>query len=125
VPDELWQRRDVVSAFLGQRSAVIPDRARQMEVMLRLLRAAPRAPRRVLGLGAGDAVLLAAVLDAFPEACGVAVDYSPPMLEQARQRLAPYGPRAAVIAADLARRTGAGRCRARSTRWSAATPSIT
>ena len=102
MPDELWKRREVVAAFLGQRSAVIPDRARQVEVMLRLLRATPRAPGRVLDLGAGDAVLLATVLDAFPEASGAAVDYSPPMLEQARVRLATFGPRATVIAADLA-----------------------
>jgi ubiquinone/menaquinone biosynthesis C-methylase UbiE len=102
VPDDLWKRREVVAAFLSQRSAVIPDRARQMEVVLRLLRAAPRAPRRVLDLGAGDAILLATVLEAFPEASGVAVDYSPPMLEQARLRLAPFGPRATAIAADLA-----------------------
>jgi ubiquinone/menaquinone biosynthesis C-methylase UbiE len=102
VPDDLWKRPDVVVAFLNQRSAVIPDRARQMEVILRLLRAAPREPRRVLDLGAGDAILLATVLAAFPEATGVAVDYSLPMLEQARLRLASYGSRATVVTADLA-----------------------
>jgi ubiquinone/menaquinone biosynthesis C-methylase UbiE len=102
VQHDLWKRREVVAAFLNERSAAIPDRARQIDVILRLLRASPRAPGRVLDLGTGNAILLAAVLEAFPESSGVALDYSPPMLEQARARLAPLGPRAAVVTADLA-----------------------
>ncbi len=100
--DELWKRRDVVAAFLGERSAVIPDRRRQLDVILRVLRAAPRPVGRVLDLGTGDALLLATVLDAFPRASGVGVDYSPPMLEQARTRLAAFGPRATLVEVDLA-----------------------
>src|SRR5262249_49843850 len=98
---EVWKRPDVATAFLDGRSVQIPDRPRQLEVLLRLLRSAPRPPRRVLDLGAGDALLLATVLAAFPDAVGVAVDFSPPMLEQARSRLAAFGQRAAVAEADL------------------------
>jgi len=65
-----------VSAFLSQRAAAIPDRARHLKVILRLLCASPREPRRVLDLGAGDGILLATVLDAFPEATSAAVDYT-------------------------------------------------
>jgi cyclopropane fatty-acyl-phospholipid synthase-like methyltransferase len=99
---EVWKRRDVAGAFLDERSVQIPDRARQLEVMLRLLRAAPRQPGCVLDLGCGDGLLLATVLEAFPEATGVAVDFSPLMLERARQRLANFGSRAAVVEVDLA-----------------------
>ena len=99
---DVWKRRDVAAAFLNERSLLIPDRARQLEVLLRVLRFAPTPPRRVLDLGCGDGLLLAAVLEAFPEASGVAVDYSPPMLEQARRRLAALGPRVEVAEADLA-----------------------
>lgn len=98
---EVWKDRDVAAAFLDERSLLIPDRARQIDVLLRLLRAGPREPRRVLDLGCGDAVLLATVLEAFPLADGVAVDFSPLMLERARQRLAAYGPRAETVEADL------------------------
>jgi ubiquinone/menaquinone biosynthesis C-methylase UbiE len=98
---DVWKRRDVAAAFLNERSLLIPDRARQLDVMLRVLRFAPREPRRVLDLGAGDARLLATVLEAFPQASGVALDFSPLMLEQAQARLAKFGPRAATVEADL------------------------
>src|SRR5437762_406783 len=101
VQAEVWKQRDVAAAFLNERSLLIPDRKGQLEVMLRVLRFAPRPPARVLDLGAGDGILLATVLEAFPQATGVAVDFSPLMLEQARARLAPFGPRVRTAEADL------------------------
>jgi ubiquinone/menaquinone biosynthesis C-methylase UbiE len=98
---EVWKRRDVAAAFLDERSLLIPDRQRQLDVLLRLLRSSPHEPRRILDVGAGDAVLLAAALEAFPEASGVALDFSHLMLERARQRLAKFGGRAATAEADL------------------------
>jgi tRNA (cmo5U34)-methyltransferase len=98
---EVWQRRDVAAAFLDQRSVVIPDRGRQLDVLLRLMRAVPPPLRRVLDLGAGDAILLATALEAFPQASGVALDFSPLMLERARERLRPFGERATVLEADM------------------------
>jgi SAM-dependent methyltransferase len=98
---EVWKQRDVAAAFLDERSLLIPDRPRQLDVLLRFLRSAPHAPQRVLDLGAGDALLLATVLEAFPEASGAALDFSPLMLERARTRLERFGPRAAVVEADL------------------------
>jgi ubiquinone/menaquinone biosynthesis C-methylase UbiE len=101
VPAEVWKRADVATAFLDERALLIPDRQRQLEVLLRLLRAAPREPRRVLDLGAGDAILLATVLEAFPAASGVAVDFSPPMLDRARARLGKFGDRVVTAEVDL------------------------
>lgn len=98
---DIWKQPEVARAFVTDRAQRLPDRARQLDVLLRLLRAAERPIRRVLDLGAGDGILLAAVLDAFPDATGVALDYSAPMLAQARARLAPFGARATVIEADL------------------------
>jgi len=101
MPPDVWKRRDVAEAFLSERSLLIPDRPRQLDVLLRVLRFADKPPRRVLDLGCGDGLLLATLLEAFPEAEGVGVDYSPPMLEQARTRLAAFGARAAIAEADL------------------------
>lgn len=98
---EIWKRPDVAAAFLDERCLLIPDRQRQLEVMLRVIRFAPKEPRRVLDLGAGDAILLATVLEAYPEATGTAVDFSPLMLEQARRRLASFGSRATTREGDL------------------------
>ncbi len=101
MPAEIWKDRDVARAFLTERSLLIPDRPRQLEVLLRVLRLSCPQARRILDLGAGDAILLATVLEAFPQASGVAVDFSPLMLEQAGQRLSPFGRRAATLEADL------------------------
>ena len=98
---EIWKRPDVAAAFLNERSLLIPDRQRQLEVMLRVLHFMPRQPRFFLDLGTGDGILLATVLQAYPQAKGVAVDFSPLMLEQARQRLAPFGERVRIVEADL------------------------
>src|SRR5262249_16999165 len=102
------------TAFLGIRAQLIPDRSRQVDVMIRLLQSAPHAPRRILDVGAGDATLLATLLQTFPDASGMAVDFSPPMLEQARNRLASLVSRATVIEADLSTPNGqtlvAGSC---------------
>jgi ubiquinone/menaquinone biosynthesis C-methylase UbiE len=101
MPAEVWKNRDVAAAFLNERSLLIPDRARQLDVLLRVPRHAERPPRRVLDLGCGDAILLATVLQAFPDATGVGVDFSPLMLEQARARLKAFGKRATTVEADL------------------------
>jgi SAM-dependent methyltransferase len=101
VPSEVWKDRDVASAFLNERSLLIPDRKRQLEVLLRVIRGAGRALARVLDVGCGDAILLATLLEAFPQASGVGVDFSPLMLEQARARLAAFGERATTVEADL------------------------
>jgi tRNA (cmo5U34)-methyltransferase len=98
---DVWKQRDVAAAFLDERSLSIPDRPRQLDVLLRLLRFAPKPPHRFLDLGCGDALLLATCLAAFPDATGVALDFSPLMLEQARSRLAQLGGRAVTVEADL------------------------
>ena len=101
MPAEIWKNPEVAKAFLNERSVHIPDRARQLDVLLRVVSFYCPEPRRVLDLGAGDGILLATLLEAFPMASGVAVDFSPAMLEQARGRLGKYGQHAAVVEADL------------------------
>lgn len=101
MPAEVWKQRDVAAAFLTERSLLIPDRQRQLEVVLRILRETRRPPRRVLDLGCGDGIILATMLEAFPAADGVALDFSPLMLEQARTRLQRFGARSSTVEADL------------------------
>jgi SAM-dependent methyltransferase len=98
---EIWKGREVARAFLTERSLLSPDRARQLDVVLRVVRLSCPQARRILDLGAGDGILLATLLEAFPQASGVAVDFSPLMLEQAGQRLAGFGQRASRLEADL------------------------
>jgi len=101
MPAEIWKDREVAKAFLNERSLLIPDRPRQLEVIHRIVGFHCPKPRRILDLGSGDAILLATFLESFPHAKGVAVDFSPLMLEQASQRLDNYGKRATTLEADL------------------------
>jgi tRNA (cmo5U34)-methyltransferase len=97
---DIWQEPEVAQRFLDERSLLIPHREEQLGIMVRMIRAAG-TPLRVLDVGCGSGVLLGAALLAFPEAQGVGVDYSPPMLAAAREKLAPLGKRAGLVAADL------------------------
>lgn len=101
MPAEVWKDRDVAAAFLNERSLLIPDRKRQLDVILRVVRFTRPQPKRVLDLGCGDGILLEMLLEAFPAATGVAVDFSRLMLEQAQTRLSSHGTRANLVEADL------------------------
>lgn len=75
----------------------IPHRTEGEAAVLEIL---PARCARILDLGTGDGRLLAITLLAHPEAEGVALDFSPPMLERARERFAAQ-PNVTVVAHDL------------------------
>ena len=79
-----WLAAEKVEEYRG-RADRIPHRTEGETVLLELL---PERVERVLDLGCGDGRLFALVRGARPEAGGVAVDFSPPMLERARDRFA-------------------------------------
>lgn len=91
-----WQSAEHASAYL-ERAERVPHRAAGESV---LLDEVPRSARRVLDLGSGDGRLLELVLRARPSAHGVAVDFSPLMLEALRTRFG-AGARVDVVAHDL------------------------
>lgn len=77
-----WLAAEKVEEYRG-RADRLPHRSEGETVVLELL---PERVERVLDLGCGDGRLLALVLEARRAAGGVAVDFSPPMLERARER---------------------------------------
>ncbi len=84
-------------AFLA-RSDRIPHRTEGEAVVLELL---PAATRRILDLGCGDGRLTALTKLALPHVTGVALDFSPTMLQAARRRFAD-NPDIEVLEHDLA-----------------------
>jgi trans-aconitate methyltransferase len=98
---EAWRDAAVAERFARERAAIVPEGRGQLEVLLHVLRQRRRPVHRIADLGCGDGVLLDALLTAFPEATGMALDYSEPMRALAARRLAPYGARATVAAVDL------------------------
>ena len=81
-PMREWTTADHASAYL-ERADRVPHRAIGEATLLDEL---PARVRRVLDLGSGDGRLLSLVLSARPGAEGVALDFSPHMLEQLRTR---------------------------------------
>jgi SAM-dependent methyltransferase len=73
-----WQSAEHASSYL-ERADQIPNRSAGEAVLLEEL---PPIAHRVLDLGSGDGRLLDLVLRARPQARGVAVDFSPLMLQQ-------------------------------------------
>lgn len=91
-PDRIWQTAPVVQQYLKSVRGAIPLAAVQIEVMMRLIAARNEPVRKFLDLGCGDGVLAAAILAQYPDAAGVLLDFSRPMLEIAQEKLAPFGP---------------------------------
>lgn len=91
-----WQSAEHASAYL-ERADQVPHRAAGEAALLDEI---PRAVRRVLDLGAGDGRLLESVLRARPDATGVALDFSPLMLDRLRTRFGPMA-RAEIVHHNL------------------------
>jgi SAM-dependent methyltransferase len=95
-PTNLWTSPEHVFAYLA-RADNIP---RRVEGETALLEHVPAGARRVLDLGSGDGRLLALVLAHCPQAAGVALDFSPTMLDRLRARFG-GDPRIRIVAHSL------------------------
>ena len=93
-----WTTAEHAEAYL-HRADRVPHRAAGEAT---LLEEVPKEAARILDLGAGDGRLLGLLLGHCPAAAGVALDFSPPMLERLRQRFGADG-RVRVAAHDLER----------------------
>ena len=89
VTDEVWKLPAIVNRFLSYRAA-IPLAQEQIGVMMSILKSREQPVEMFLDLGCGDGILGAAILGEYPSARGVLVDFSEPMLEQAREQLKEY-----------------------------------
>jgi tRNA (cmo5U34)-methyltransferase len=81
-PISEWQTVDHVLAYLA-RADKLPHRTEGERVLLDQI---PAQVKRILDLGTGNGRLLSLVKMNRPEAEGIALDFSEPMLEQARKR---------------------------------------
>jgi tRNA (cmo5U34)-methyltransferase len=87
--DEVWKLPEIVDRFLSYRAA-IPLAQEQIGVMMSILRTHLEPVKKFLDLGCGDGILGASILGEYPSAQGVLLDFSEPMLEQAREQLREY-----------------------------------
>lgn len=96
----VWKSPGLVNAFLENVRGAIPLAHEQIDVMLRLIEACGRPVVRFLDLGCGDGVLSAAILQRFPTAHGVLVDFSQHMLDAAASRFSQRSSDVTFVNAD-------------------------
>jgi len=87
--DEVWKLPAIVNRYLTYRAA-IPLAQEQIGIMMSILKTRKQPIENFLDLGCGDGILGATILGEYPSAQGVFVDFSEPMLEQAREGLTEY-----------------------------------
>jgi SAM-dependent methyltransferase len=98
--DAVWKSSELAATFLEGVRGAIPFAGAQIDIMLRLIAACELPVGRILDLGCGDGVLAAAILDRYPEARAVLLDFSDPMLEAARKRFADRAARVDILSVD-------------------------
>ncbi len=99
--DQIWQNRTVAENFLTGVRGAIPFATEQINIALRVLDQLSIPIQHIADLGCGDGAIAHAILTHYPDAHVTAIDFSEPMLEQAAQRLQPFGDRATLMQADL------------------------
>ena len=101
VTAEVWKQAAIVERFLSFHAA-IPLAREQIGVMMALLATRSEPVRSFIDLGCGDGILAAAILEKYPDSQGVLVDFSEPMLEQARVQLNEFADQLEFVNVDYA-----------------------
>ncbi|MBI5875181.1 MAG: class I SAM-dependent methyltransferase [Deltaproteobacteria bacterium] len=83
----VWKTESLVQTFLQGVRGGIPFAAEQINIMLRLVAARGIPVERFLDLGCGNGILSQAILAHYPQAKGILVDFSEPMLKEAKNQL--------------------------------------
>jgi ubiquinone/menaquinone biosynthesis C-methylase UbiE len=85
--DRVWQSAEVAHGFLEGVRGAIPLAAEQLDIMMRVIRADRPELNSFLDIGCGDGILGHTILAHYPDAKGVLLDFSEPMIEAARHKL--------------------------------------
>lgn len=86
----VWKKTDLVEAYLSQVRKGVPLAEAQLDVMMRVIEGRGQPVTKFMDLGCGDGILAASILTEYPEAVGVLVDFSTPMINAALRNLKEY-----------------------------------
>ena len=87
IKDDIWKNEALSKTFLSGVRGAIPLASEQIEVMLRIISKARPQLENFLDLGCGDGILGRAILGKYPQATGVFLDFSEPMLQAAKSQV--------------------------------------
>lgn len=87
---DVWKDESLANKFLTGIRGAIPMASEQIEVMMMLIKSLDSPVQSFLDLGCGDGILAAAILQEFPQANGVLLDFSDAMIAAARKNLLNY-----------------------------------
>lgn len=85
--DTVWQNQELSNTFLEGVRGAIPLATEHIDILLRILKTAQPQAEKILDLGCGDGILGRAILTQYPNAEGVFLDFSEPMLDAAKAKL--------------------------------------
>ena len=100
-PHHDWQSAEYVQDWISNDVTKDEERKPILRRMMSLARLDSNADINVLDVGAGYGIVTSVVLETFPRAHVTLQDFSAPMLEHARQRLAPFADATAFVQSDL------------------------
>jgi tRNA (cmo5U34)-methyltransferase len=100
-PGAHWQHEELAASYAERRRILIPLLELQEDVVARLFSRGEHPVKRFLDVGAGAGAMSELMLDANPEAVGVLVDFSQPMLARAAINLGAHAGRWQAVTGDL------------------------
>jgi ubiquinone/menaquinone biosynthesis C-methylase UbiE len=96
-----WQAAEQVSAWKEHRKTIATERKAAFNGIIMELPQDTRAPLKVIDVGAGDGAVTEMVLDAYPHAEAVLVDFSAAMMANGAEALQRFGDRYRYVTWDM------------------------
>ncbi len=82
-----WKNPSVVDNFLTKTREARPFGPEQLDILLRLISNSQLNVNNFIDLGCGDGLLANTILDKYTNANGLLLDYSPSMIDEAKNRM--------------------------------------
>ncbi|MCL5408680.1 MAG: methyltransferase domain-containing protein [Candidatus Omnitrophica bacterium] len=87
---EVWKSAELAEKYLSEVRVAIPLSREQIDIMIKLIELSQKKIRSFLDLGCGNGILSAAILQKYPRAQGVLLDFSDHMIQSAKENLSIY-----------------------------------
>ena len=84
---EAWKNPSTVDNFLTKTREARPFGAEQLDILLRLISKSQSVVNNFIDLGCGDGLLANTIMEHYPNANGLLLDYSPSMIDAAKNRM--------------------------------------